>query len=295
MKNLFFNINNQIRPGWKVCIALALDVFFSTIVSVIYFVCLIIFSGIILKEPAGNLIKSPLLTSVSYMISPLVMSLVVIVLWLALEKRPLKEMGLDKPTHHSRNFWFGLFLGILSMSLIFLVLLLTNQIKIQNIGSPRISIHLLVDLVLLLLVAIGEELFYRGYCFNILKQTRKRWLPLVASSILFALVHSWNPNIHLLGVINIFLAGLVLALLYIETNNLWMPIGYHLTWNYFQGSVFGFNVSGIKFTSVLETKLLTENIINGGKFGPEGGLLTTLVLLLTMSLLFKLRGRKNLL
>lgn len=71
-----------------------------------------------------------------------------------------------------------------------------------------------------------------------------------------------------------------------------MPIGYHITWNYFQGSVFGLPVSGNDLNGLYTSKLLSENIFNGGGFGPEGGLLVTFVMVISIALFYLLSRKK---
>ncbi|MCJ7755297.1 MAG: hypothetical protein MUP13_12100, partial [Thermoanaerobaculales bacterium] len=85
-----------------------------------------------------------------------------------------------------------------------------------------------------------------------------------------------NPDITVVGIANIFFVGLVIAILYFQTLRLWLPIGYHLSWNLAHGWLWGFDVSGIE----LEHKVLiaTPNgpdLVTGGGFGLEGSVLTT--------------------
>jgi len=68
--------------------------------------------------------------------------------------------------------------------------------------------------------------------------------------------------------------------MFLKSNNLWLPIGYHITWNYFQGNVFGFQVSGLSTESLYKLNTPVNNIITGGKFGPEGGLIVTFIILI---------------
>jgi membrane protease YdiL (CAAX protease family) len=92
-------------------------------------------------------------------------------------------------------------------------------------------------------------------------------------------MHSSNSGIGMLPYINLILAGILFAYMYLKSGNLWMCIGYHITWNYFQGYVYGFKVSGMKTYGILSTSYHSGNILNGGAFGPEGGLFVTAVML----------------
>ena len=71
-----------------------------------------------------------------------------------------------------------------------------------------------------------------------------KWLIYVISAVVFSLAHGMNPNVGIFGLVNIALVGILFAYMFDATKSLWLPIGYHITWNYFQGNVFGFAVSG---------------------------------------------------
>jgi membrane protease YdiL (CAAX protease family) len=107
---------------------------------------------------------------------------------------------------------------------------------------------------------------------------------MAVSAVIFSLMHIGNPNVSAIGLTNIVLVGILFSYMFIKSGSIWMPIGYHITWNYFQGDVFGFQVSGLKQVGIYKTTILNDNIINGGAFGPEGGIATTVVII--MGLLF---------
>lgn len=104
------------------------------------------------------------------------------------------------------------------------------------------------------------------YSFN-------KYMALMVSSALFSLMHSANPNMDWFSFLGLFLAGVLLGILYIYTKNLWFPIALHFSWNFFQ-TLFGFNVSGQDIYSVIEFKITENNLWNGGDFGFEGSVLS---------------------
>ncbi|HHY80465.1 MAG TPA: CPBP family intramembrane metalloprotease [Thermoanaerobacter sp.] len=136
-----------------------------------------------------------------------------------------------------------------------------------------------------ILVGLEEELMSRGYFINALNQMGKPWLSVLISSIIFSLMHILNPNIVFLGLLNIFLIGVLFSYMYLKTGNLWMPIGYHISWNYFQGYIFGFNVSGNAIRGIYNA-FPKNNFLSGGDFGLEGGIIATLVILITFLILY---------
>ncbi|CAN5564261.1 type II CAAX endopeptidase family protein [soil metagenome] len=225
-------------------------------------------------------------------------------LWIAgrfLDHRPVKDFGL----HLNGGWWldlaFGLALGAVLMSGVFLVEILFGWVRVEDTfesslpGTP-FWIALALPVVLFLCVGIYEELFSRGY--QLLNMAEGLNYPSlgprgavvaawIISSSIFGLVHLGNPNATLLSAFNIALAGLLLGASYILTGQLAIPIGLHITWNFFQGTVFGFPVSGLEpiGASFLSTKQSGPDLWTGGAFGPEAGLMDPIVTLIGISLI----------
>ena len=137
------------------------------------------------------------------------------------------------------------------------------------------------------LVALGEELFFRGYVQVNLDEGLGALAAIALSSILFALFHGLNPNLNALGLLNIALAGCVLGYGRSVTDGLWLPIAYHWSWNFVQGAAFAFPVSGVRYAGLIAvTDAGTAPWLTGGAFGPEGGWLGTAALLAAFPLLW---------
>lgn len=115
---------------------------------------------------------------------------------------------------------------------------------------------------------------------SIFKQKYNIYLTVAISALMFSALHLGNANASVLGLINIALVGVLFSYMFIKSGNIYMPIGYHITWNFFQGCVWGMNVSGNENASLYSIKIVENNIINGGAFGAEGGLAATAVILL---------------
>lgn len=142
--------------------------------------------------------------------------------------------------------------------------------------------ELTISILLFTMVAVVEETLMRGYVLRNLMISFNRYTALIISSIVFSLMHSFNPNIDLFALIDLFLAGVGLGLSYVYTKNLWFPIGMHLGWNLFQ-TLFGFNVSGQNMYSLIEFKINDANLINGGAFGFEGSYLSIIAEILIIA------------
>jgi membrane protease YdiL (CAAX protease family) len=138
----------------------------------------------------------------------------------------------------------------------------------------------------MLIVAIGEELVFRGYLLNNLMESLNKYIALVISAAVFALVHGTNPDITDLATLNLFLGGCLLGINYIYTRNLWFAILFHFTWNFFQGPVYGFKVSGLHLPGILQQELHGNPIFTGGAFGFEGSVVATVLCCSCLFLLF---------
>ncbi|MBC8063014.1 MAG: CPBP family intramembrane metalloprotease [Clostridiaceae bacterium] len=288
LKGIFINKNSEIRSGWK--ILLTLIVFFITtiVASKMFSNVLIIISTLI--SGINNVIDTVgIMLIVLNVLQCLCVIGSVVLFWKLFEKKPISEMGLINIKKGYKDLVIGLIFGAVSMSIVFGILLGSKNIEMVNpLTRPSFNIYILIELILFIFVGFNEEMFARGYCMSVLNQTRKKWVIVGVSSIIFALMHSFNPNMSALSYFNLFLVGILFAYMFIKSNNLWLSIGYHITWNFFQGSVFGFQVSGLSMESMYLVKEPADNVITGGGFGPEGGLVVTFIIVLGFIYMWKL-------
>jgi hypothetical protein len=132
--------------------------------------------------------------------------------------------------------------------------------------------------VFVLLAAAAEEIAFRGYAFQRLVDSIGRLGAVLAVSALFGVGHIQNPSSTTLSTANTALAGVLLAVAYLKTRGLWLPLGLHWAWNFFLGPVFGLPVSG--FTSIFQPYLLKAQVggpawLTGAQYGPEGSIILT--------------------
>jgi membrane protease YdiL (CAAX protease family) len=211
--------------------------------------------------------------------------------WLAgsiLDRRPFAEFGF----HLSGGWWldllFGMALGALLMTAVFVVQLGLGWVTVTGAfqslvpGAP-FWLAVLVPAALFVCVGFYEELVSRGYQLRNaaeglnLPGVGPRGAVLLAwalSSAFFGYLHAANPSATPLSTFNVALAGLMLGFGYVLTGELAIPIGLHVTWNFFQGAVFGFPVSGLNVAGAtfLSIDRGGPALWTGGPFGPEGGL-----------------------
>jgi uncharacterized protein len=224
----------------------------------------------------------------------LVALLVLMFAGVALDRRPLSEFGF----HFGRSWWldlaFGLLLGVGLMALIFAFEAAVGWVVIGRTLVTRESgtdfvLALAGSLVTFLCVGIYEEMLSRGYQLRNVAEglAWSWWSPRAAllagwvlSSLFFGLLHANNPNATPTSTVFLMLAGLFLGLGFILTGELAIPIGLHITWNFFEGNVFGFPVSGTTVeASFFGIEQRGPALLTGGAFGPEGGIIGLVALI----------------
>ncbi len=217
---------------------------------------------------------------------------VFIVTWFAthfLDRRPFVDLGLRL----SRAWWLdliaGLALGALLMTLLFVVqwwlgwVVITGFWQVRLVAMP-FALALSGPLLLFIAVAVAEELMFRGYLLRNLAEGFNTpaigvrlaiILAWIGSSAFFGLLHVFNPNSSWISTLYLMVAGVMLGLAVVLTGSLALPIGLHITWNFFQGNVYGWPVSGNDFTGVTLIAVQQKGpaLWTGGRFGPEAGLL----------------------
>jgi len=217
-------------------------------------------------------------------------------LWLAgrlLDRRPFADYGFRLNRQWWLDLGFGLFLGALLLTLIFLIEYGAGWITIsgtRQTESDNFALAIVIALLNFIQVGITEEILSRGYHLRNMAEGFNGWkigpraallLGYLLSSALFGLLHLGNPNATWISAFNITLAGILLGLGLVLTRSLAIPIGVHITWNFFQGNVFGFPVSGLDAGSTfIAIQQSGPELWTGGAFGPEAGLTGLLVMAL---------------
>lgn len=218
--------------------------------------------------------------------------------WRVFFKRPLGQMGLrlgDGGERQAREsgkkggsplsgLLLGFGAGALMISLVCGLIYLTGGAKILWDEGLNLDGWLILYFVMFVFVGFGEEISFRGYGMGSLRQTGSPWLLCGLTALVFGVAHSANANFTLMGCLNICLIGVFLALWVLRSGTIWPAAGFHIAWNYFQGCVFGFDVSGLEVKGLLTTAVSSPSLKNGGKFGPEGSLAATAVTLAAIGL-----------
>ena len=201
-----------------------------------------------------------------------------------ISKERFISIGLDF-INYKNDFYQGLAVGTGLISIGFFTLIILN---LTSIDLTYFSIYdQIFYFFLFIVVSLNEEIAIRGYILHNLSQSFNKYIALIISSFVFMGMHLGNPNIGMLPLANLFLAGIFLGVYRIHKNNLWFPIGAHLMWNYLQGPIYGFEVSGNKINSLFEQKLNGHELLTGGNFGYEGSIILTVFLIISIFLMDK--------
>ncbi|MFD1633556.1 lysostaphin resistance A-like protein [Haloplanus ruber] len=237
-----------------------------------------------LTAAVGEAVAAAVGTVVSIALVGGVVSLSVVIAGRYVDRRRLRDFGFRLDRDWWLDLGFGLALGAGLMTLVFGVSLAAGWLRVTGTLDPRDDFvaRFLVLIAVFLVVGVYEELLARGYLLTNAAEGLAGWIgrrgavgvAVLCSSLVFGLAHANNPNATTLSTAAIVLAGGMLAAGYVLTGELAVPIGLHITWNLFQGGVYGFPVSGLGVdTSLLVVEVSGPRLLTGGNFGPEAGLL----------------------
>lgn len=201
--------------------------------------------------------------------------------------RPVASLGFTKMNIFSRYF-LGFLIGAFSLVFLAIVAMLLGSIHFKLNSQVNLSLIILL-LFGFIIQGLTEEVLCRGYLQGSLSAIMDEKWAILISAVCFAILHGANPGIQVLPLINLFIFGLVFSLLYAYSENILYVGAAHSAWNFFQGPVFGVQVSGTEsIASVLKASIPQANFINGGSFGIEGSLLTTVFGIFSSILLYQL-------
>ena len=279
------NKYGELRGGWMLALSQAVLLIPQTIISLIVGLLAVAQVGTAtlltnpnaLVEASVALLNSTALTAILY---TLMIGSMLLLFWLVY-KRPLRQMGFYS-TGWIKQLLFGSLFGIVLIVLSLVLLLLSGTAQIASVDWRGLGNALFWGgLVNFIFVGFFEEILSRGIMMTALKSTRSKWVIVLIPSILFGLMHIFNQNVTVFSLLNIMVVGILFAYLFIKTGRLWAPIGFHITWNFFQGYVFGIPVSGgAPSVSVMNVIFTGSDWLTGGAFGIEGGAACTIAIIL---------------
>lgn len=215
-----------------------------------------------------------------------------------IEKRSLNDLGF-KAIKKGKKLLIGFLFGFMSMTAVVLLIVGLTDSSFSSVTLERSGWQAL-PLVLFLLVpwtvqASAEEVVFQGW---LTPHLTKRYGLMVAVSVaafLFILAHALNPGIQVMGLVNLVLYGLFAAFYMLHERSILGIAGYHIAWNWAQGQVYGALVSGgaVVPVSLVGIRFDGQRLLTGGTFGPEGSLVVTGVLLVSLALIFLRQHQRN--
>ena len=201
--------------------------------------------------------------------------------WKWTEKRRAADLPMRRL---AADMGLGFGIGILFFVVVTGVIALLGGYRVGSVHWDWNS--LISSLFMFLVVAIGEEVLFRGIVFRMIDDRWGTLVALVVSALIFGFVHITNDNATVWSSLAIAVeAGLLLGAAYKWSGTLWLPIGIHWSWNYFQGPVFGFAVSGNDTTSLIQPVIQGSDWLTGGSFGAEASI-PAFVLGLALAIVF---------
>lgn len=215
-----------------------------------------------------------------------------------LDKRSFESLGLKLSRQSLVDILAGIGITFLQMGFIYVLMLVLGWLTFEGFAwefDPMATViqNTLLFFVAFIFVAWNEELLSRGYHLQTIASGLNLFWGVTISSAVFGLLHLGNPNATWISAAGIFFAGVFLAYGYIRTRQLWLPIGLHLGWNFFEGVGFGFPVSGLDIYPLTRIRVHGPELWTGGAFGPEAGLIVLPSLLLGAALIYIYTIKRN--
>ena len=243
----------------------------------------------------GDVFDAQTITLIMYY-GYIIMAGIALLYWKLIEKKSLSEMGLTK---HFGNYFIGAFIGVILLALSVVAIVLTGSIKyygiFENVDNIM-NLHLFGGFII---QGATEEILSRGIVLHTLKEKTSIGIAIAVSTILFIIPH-WSSLFAgdviygVIGVANLVLISGIFSLLTIDFKSIWAACGLHSFWNAILYSVLGLNLSGKdeKVASIFNMQSVGKSIWNGGEYGIEASIITTIILAFAVALLWYMNRKK---
>lgn len=279
---------SRLRAGWRFLLQNLLLLLIGICLSILLLTVLIVLDPSLLTT-ISNLTPEYMLLGV--IAETFAVTLSVFLARRFLDKRSIESLGLKISIQTLFDILTGIGITLLQMGLIYVLMSWLGWIKFEGFAWEFDPLGLVIKNTLLffiIFVFVGwnEELLSRGYHLQTIASGLNLFWGVMISSGIFGLLHLANPGANWNSTLGIFLAGIFFAYGYIRTKQLWLPMGMHLGWNFFEGVVFGFPVSGLDIYPLTRIQVQGPELWTGGVFGPEAGLIVLPALLLGAVLIY---------
>lgn len=280
----------RLRAGWRI---LLFALMFWLLAAVVFAI----------KPLLGDITKREFVEDYSLLIVAVLAVAATISVFLArrgLDKRSFRSLGLHWSRQAALDLGFGFLLSGLMAGAFLVTVVMIGVVEIEQVGFVSLDeaiaasgdfvsfmalFSVVAMLVLLLehtLVGYWEELVFRGYLLQNMRDGMGLMAAVIVSCLIYGLVHAGNPNATWLSTLIIVSFGFLRIYGYLVTGLLWLSIGMHIGWNFFQGPIFGFAASGHAKAHLVTLSVSEPSWLSGGTFGPEGSVLVIPIVLLAL-------------
>ena len=243
----------------------------------------------------GDVFDGQTITLITYY-GYIIMSGVALLYWKLIEKKPLSEMGLTK---RFGNYFIGIIVGVLLLAFSVFAIVLTGNIEYHGIFENADILMIILLFGGFIIQGATEEILCRGIVLHTLKEKTPTWIAIAVSTVLFIIPH-WSSLFEggtiygVIGVTNLVLISIIFSLLTIRFKSIWAACGLHSFWNAILYCILGLNLSGKDetVTAIFNMQSVGNNIWNGGAYGIEASIVTTVVLAIAAALIWYMNRKK---
>ncbi len=278
----------RLRAGWRLLL--------QTLMLILIAILVDLAVGLLLANASNDFALGMLISQVAELL--ILTGSIFLARWL-LDRRSIASLGLRLDPKVLPDLLVGIAIPFVLMGLIFGAELALGWLTFDGFAwqdtPPQTLLWNMVGIFLVfVLVGWNEELLSRGYHLQTLASGTNLFWGVFLSSSVFGLLHLGNPNATWVSAAGIFFAGLFLAYGFLRTGQLWLSIGLHIGWNFFEGPFFGFPVSGLDIFPLMRITVDGPVLWTGGAFGPEAGLIVLPALFIGAVLIYiYTRGREQ--
>lgn len=260
----------RLRAGWRLILHGVIFLFFMLLFGAM------VVTGSLLAGRSSESVFEEGAVLLTFLISIPSITLSTLVARRWLDRKSFTSLGFHWGRYSLRDLAVGILIPGFIMGMIFLVEWAAGWLEIQSFAweegpSGDVVLGLLGGLLVYIAVGYQEELLSRGYQLQNLIEGSNLRIGIFLSSLIFAALHLGNPFTSFRSTVGLIFAGFFLAYGWVLTKQLWLSIGLHIGWNFFEGNVFGFPVSGTDSFRLVHHTINGPDWITGGSFGPEAG------------------------
>ena len=269
--NLFLSPGEtRLRAGWRLLLHGIISLFFMLIFGAVVIIGLL-FAGENLES-----VSEGAAVGLAFLISLPSLTLSTFLARRLLDRKSFISLGFERSKNALPDLIVGILIPGFIMGLIFLAEWGFGWLKIQSfawdlVPAGDVVLGMLGGFLIYIAVGYQEELLSRGYQLQNLVEGTNLRTGILISSLIFAALHLGNPFTSFWSTTGLIFAGFFLTYGWVRTKQLWLPIGLHIGWNFFEGNVFGFPVSGTDSFRLIQHTVSGPAWITGGDFGPEAG------------------------